>query len=88
MTSQPAPVAGKVMVSRIPSGKSSVKRFSHSSVLVADRYIMTAGGFGEVDGRHQRVQEVAVTDIVTMETRLIRCHSDDIQCKTWPLDLF
>ena len=64
-----------------PPGKSGVKRFSHSSVLVADHYVLTAGGFGEVDGRHQRVQEVSVTDIITMETRLVRCHSEDVQCK-------
>ena len=81
MAPQPSPVAGRVIASCVPSGKSSIKRFSHSSVLVAGRYILTAGGFGEVDGRHQRVQEVSVTDTVTMETRLVRCHSEDIQCE-------
>ena len=60
----------------------SVKRFSHSSVLLDKRFIITSGGFGEVDSRHQRVQELSVTDTATMETILVRCHSDEIQCKS------
>ncbi|KAK7110582.1 tRNA wybutosine-synthesizing protein 4-like [Littorina saxatilis] len=73
------PESGLITLTHTPLGKPGIKRFSHSSVLVADRYIMTSGGFGEVDGRHQRVQEISLTDTATMETQLIRCHSDEIQ---------
>ena len=78
---QPVPVDGMVTLTARPANGLSVRRFSHSSVLVTDRYVLTAGGFGEVDGRHQRVQEVSITDTVTMATALIRCHSDDLQCQ-------
>ncbi|KAL8560391.1 hypothetical protein ACOMHN_006122 [Nucella lapillus] len=76
---QQSPIAGMVREESVSGHKSTVKRFSHSSALVADRYIITAGGFGEVDGRHQRVQEVSVTDTLTMESSLVRCRSEDIQ---------
>ncbi|KAK7488705.1 hypothetical protein BaRGS_00020002 [Batillaria attramentaria] len=76
---QPEQVPDMISITPLAAHQTSVKRFSHSSVLVGDRFVVTAGGFGEVDGRHQRVQEVSVTDTVTMETKLIRCHSDDIQ---------
>ncbi|XP_076464646.1 tRNA wybutosine-synthesizing protein 4-like [Babylonia areolata] len=79
MSHQPSAVPEMVSQKGLPADRGVVKRFSHSSALVGGRYVLTAGGFGEVDGRHQRVQEVSLTDTTTMETCLIRCRSEDIQ---------
>lgn len=70
-----------LVVSLLAPGLSVIKRFSHSSVLIQGHFVVTAGGFGEGDGRHQRLQDVAITDIVNMESTLVRCRSESIQCE-------
>lgn len=75
------PIPGMVTITPLAPGLQTVKRFSHASVLIKGRYVVTTGGFGEVDGRHQRLQEISVTDITTLESKLIRCSSDEVQCK-------
>ncbi|XP_041366249.1 tRNA wybutosine-synthesizing protein 4-like [Gigantopelta aegis] len=51
---------------------STLQRFSHSSSLVSGRYLITIGGFGMQDGKHQRLSDVALTDVVSMTTQVYK----------------
>ncbi|KAM4829064.1 tRNA wybutosine-synthesizing protein 4 [Thomomys bottae] len=55
----PASPAGVFRATVIPgdSQGSNLKRYGHASVLFGPRLILSAGGFGEQDGRHCRVSK-------------------------------
>jgi len=56
-----------------------VRRFGHSTVQVNQRYAITSGGFGEIDGRHQRLTEFTVTDLHTLASHHILSLSAEVQ---------
>ena len=58
-----------------------VRRFGHSTSLVNGRYAVTTGGFGEVDGRHQRLVEITITDVQTLKAFHVQTSSASIQCE-------
>ncbi|XP_046374942.2 tRNA wybutosine-synthesizing protein 4-like [Haliotis rufescens] len=58
---------------------SSIKRFSHTSSKLGEQFIVTVGGFGEQDGRHQRISEVNMTDIETMNGYSVKANDDTLE---------
>ncbi|KAG9464455.1 hypothetical protein GDO78_019912, partial [Eleutherodactylus coqui] len=54
----PAPTTrGAVLARRLSPADLGVRRFGHRSCLVSSRLIVTTGGFGEENGKHQRLRE-------------------------------
>ena len=68
-----------VTVSRLPEADQSVRRFGHSSSLVGNCFAITSGGFGETDGRHQRLAELTVTDLSSLKSYHVSCGVADMQ---------
>ncbi|RUS78801.1 hypothetical protein EGW08_013451 [Elysia chlorotica] len=68
-----------VTVSRLPEEDQSVRRFGHASSLVMDCFAITSGGFGETDGRHQRLAELTVTDLSSLTSYHVSCGVTDMQ---------
>ncbi|GFR79534.1 tRNA wybutosine-synthesizing protein 4 [Elysia marginata] len=68
-----------VTVSRLPQIDQSVRRFGHASSLVMDRFAITSGGFGETDGRHQRLAELTITDLISLKSYHVSCSAADMQ---------
>ncbi|XP_067649525.1 tRNA wybutosine-synthesizing protein 4-like [Haliotis asinina] len=58
---------------------SSVKRFSHTSSRVGEHFIATVGGFGEQDGRHQRISEVQMTNTETLNGYSIKANHETLE---------
>ena len=50
---------------------SGIQRFGHSTIRLSDRLTATFGGFGEVDGKHRRIQDITVMDMRSFETYLL-----------------
>ncbi|XP_046569910.1 LOW QUALITY PROTEIN: tRNA wybutosine-synthesizing protein 4-like [Haliotis rubra] len=58
---------------------SSIKRFSHTSSRVDEHFIATVGGFGEQDGRHQRISEVKMTNVETLNGYSIKTNNETLE---------
>ncbi|KAL3831855.1 hypothetical protein ACJMK2_023552 [Sinanodonta woodiana] len=54
------------------SNNQPLKLFGHCSVELDERHVLIIGGFGEQDGKHQRLTNLAVMDTKTMDTVLIQ----------------
>ncbi|XP_069825378.1 tRNA wybutosine-synthesizing protein 4 isoform X2 [Dendropsophus ebraccatus] len=52
------PSGGTVLVKPLSSAITGLRRFGHRSCLVSDCVIITTGGFGEGDGKHQRLRDL------------------------------
>ncbi|BFZ01945.1 hypothetical protein BsWGS_04985 [Bradybaena similaris] len=74
------PISNILTVSRLSEDAQSVRRFGHASSLVHGRYAVSTGGFGEIDGRHQRLTEITVTDLERFQSSHILCCPTDLQC--------
>ncbi|CAG5127201.1 unnamed protein product, partial [Candidula unifasciata] len=74
------PISNIVSINRLAENAQSVRRFGHASSLVQGRYAVSTGGFGEIDGRHQRLTEITVTDMQTFQSSHILCCPTDLQC--------
>ncbi|XP_062833117.1 tRNA wybutosine-synthesizing protein 4 isoform X2 [Anolis carolinensis] len=72
--------AGTVSASVIATeaGASSLRRFGHRSVLLAPQTVLTAGGFGDQEGRHCRL-----TQLHLLRRRRRRRRSDSPEEKDW-----
>uniref|UniRef100_A0A0B6Z319 tRNA wybutosine-synthesizing protein 4 n=1 Tax=Arion vulgaris TaxID=1028688 RepID=A0A0B6Z319_9EUPU len=66
-------------ITRILDVAQSVRRFGHASSLVNGQFAVSTGGFGEIDGRHQRLTEITVTDMTTFKSSHILSCSSDLQ---------
>ncbi|GFO34240.1 tRNA wybutosine-synthesizing protein 4 [Plakobranchus ocellatus] len=68
-----------VQISRLSEKEQSVRRFGHASSLENGRFVLTSGGFGETDGRHQRLAELTITDLDTFKSYHIPCGLNEMQ---------
>ncbi|XP_005103732.1 tRNA wybutosine-synthesizing protein 4 [Aplysia californica] len=73
------PISDAFTLTLAPSEHQSVRRFGHSTALVNGRYAITTGGFGEIDGRHQRLAEITITDVDTLMSYHVLTSSPDVQ---------
>ncbi|KAH9520200.1 Leucine carboxyl methyltransferase 2 [Bulinus truncatus] len=63
----------------VPEQDQSLRRFGHASSLIHKHYAITTGGFGEIDGRHQRLAEITVTDMTSFKSYHVLCDTSLIQ---------
>ncbi|CAL1526101.1 unnamed protein product [Lymnaea stagnalis] len=77
-TFQPA-ITNVLAFRRMPEDDQSVRRFGHASSIINERCTVTTGGFGEIDGRHQRLAEITITDLGTFKSYHVPCYSTHVQ---------
>ncbi|XP_059175408.1 tRNA wybutosine-synthesizing protein 4-like [Physella acuta] len=75
----PPSVPSSLTFERLPEDDESVRRFGHASSLISNRYAVTSGGFGEIDGRHQRLCEITITDTVGFKSFHVPCYLNHVQ---------
>lgn len=54
----PPTSSGAVLTSLVSPAVLGLRRFGHRSCLVSSRFVMTTGGFGEGNGKHQRLRDI------------------------------
>ncbi|XP_055877981.1 tRNA wybutosine-synthesizing protein 4-like [Biomphalaria glabrata] len=72
-------ITGVLSFTYVPDGDQSLRRFGHASSQIYQHYTITTGGFGEIDGRHQRLAEITVTDGRNFKSCHVLCCSAHIQ---------
>ncbi|KAL4224096.1 Leucine carboxyl methyltransferase 2 [Mactra antiquata] len=69
-------LSGKIKLS-FTNPKQPFKRFGHCSTQLSPNLVFSAGGFGEQAGKHMRVTDILLVDLVTMETSLFNPNVDN-----------
>ncbi|ESP01195.1 hypothetical protein LOTGIDRAFT_139773, partial [Lottia gigantea] len=77
-------IPNKISMTRVELGDHTIKRYSHISGYLGNKHILIFGGFGEQDGRHQRLTEIYVYDVENNKICPKQLKMYNTDCKLYP----